>query len=92
MKQTLFILNDPPVRHRTQLQRASAGGARCCLGAGRGVIVAAQGVRSALPRSDRVVLIERAVEHVCPPSLLWLLVGKSQVPQISRYDRKNVGQ
>jgi sulfide:quinone oxidoreductase len=54
------------------------------LGAGLGGIVAAQALRRALPRSDRVVLVDRAAGHVFPPSLLWLLVGKRQTPQISR--------
>ncbi len=54
------------------------------LGAGLGGIVAAQRLRRALPRSDRVVLIDRAAQHLFPPSLPWLLVGKRQAPQISR--------
>jgi sulfide:quinone oxidoreductase len=53
------------------------------LGAGLGGIVAAQALRRALPRSDRVILVDRATEHVFPPSLLWRLVGKREALQIS---------
>ncbi len=62
------------------------------LGAGLGGIVAAQSLRRALPRTDRVVLIDRAAQHVFPPSLLWLLVGNRQAPQISRPLQQLSGQ
>ncbi len=54
------------------------------LGAGFGGIVTAQALRKTLPRDDRVVLVERAAEHVFAPSLIWLLVGQRDAPQISR--------
>jgi len=33
-------------------------------------------LRTLLPRSDRVIAIDRAERHVFPPSLLWLMVGE----------------
>ena len=54
------------------------------LGAGLGGMVAAQALRRLLPRSDRVVLVEREERHVFPPSLLWLMVGGRSAEAISR--------
>jgi sulfide:quinone oxidoreductase len=54
------------------------------LGAGFGGIVTAQALRRALPRDDRVVLVDRADRHVFAPSLLWMLVGRRSATQISR--------
>jgi sulfide:quinone oxidoreductase len=54
------------------------------LGAGFGGIATAQALRKALPRGDRVVLVDRAERHVFAPSLLWLLVGRRSAEQISR--------
>lgn len=54
------------------------------LGAGLGGMVAAQTLRRLLPRSDRVVLVERESRHVFPPSLLWLMVGQRSADAISR--------
>jgi len=54
------------------------------LGAGLGGTVAAQTLRRLLPRSDRVVLVEREALHVFPPSLLWLMVGQRSADAISR--------
>jgi sulfide:quinone oxidoreductase len=54
------------------------------LGAGLGGMVAAQTLRRLLPRSNRVVLVEREARHVFPPSLLWLMVGQRSADAISR--------
>lgn len=54
------------------------------LGGGIGGIVAARLMRKRLPRAHRVVLVEREMRHVFAPSLLWLMVGDRQEPQISR--------
>lgn len=54
------------------------------LGAGLGGLAAAHRLRRLLPRSERVVLVEREARHVFPPSLLWLMVGKRGAGDISR--------
>lgn len=54
------------------------------LGGGLGGISAAQALRKALPRDDRVVLVDRAEQHVYQASLPWVLTGSRGVPQISR--------
>jgi sulfide:quinone oxidoreductase len=54
------------------------------LGAGLGGISAAQALRKALPRDDRVVLVDRAEQHVYQASLPWVLAGSRGIPQISR--------
>lgn len=54
------------------------------LGAGLGGVVAAETLRRLLPKEDRVIVVERARQHIFPPSLLWLMVGKREPAQISR--------
>lgn len=54
------------------------------LGGGIGGIVAATTLRRLLPRTHRVVLVERESRHVFPPSLLWLMIGERRSGQISR--------
>jgi sulfide:quinone oxidoreductase len=54
------------------------------LGAGLGGLVAAEILRQRLPRSDRVIAVDRAAEHFFPPSLLWLLVGERSAGEFSR--------
>jgi sulfide:quinone oxidoreductase len=54
------------------------------LGAGVGGLAAAQALRRALPRDDRVVLVDRSDRHVFQSSLPWVLVGGRTVGQISR--------
>jgi sulfide:quinone oxidoreductase len=58
------------------------------LGGGVGGLVAAHRLRRALPRDDRVILIERERNHVFQPSLLWVAVGDRRPAQIQRpFDR-----
>lgn len=54
------------------------------LGAGVGGLVAAHRLRQHLPRTDRIVLIDREAQHVFQPSLLWLAVGERTPERISR--------
>lgn len=54
------------------------------LGAGLGGLVAAESLRKLLPKSDRVIAVDRAAEHFFPPSLLWLMVGERVPADFSR--------
>jgi sulfide:quinone oxidoreductase len=54
------------------------------LGGGVGGIVAATRLRASLPRTDRVVLVDRERQHLFQPSLLWLAVGQRHAGQIQR--------
>lgn len=54
------------------------------LGGGIGGVVAARELRKRLPRRHRIVLVDRAREHVFAPSLLWLMVGMRQAASIKR--------
>ena len=54
------------------------------LGGGIGGIVAATTLRRLLPTTHRIVLVERAPQHVFSPSLLWLMVGERRSRQITR--------
>ncbi|HMU62278.1 MAG TPA: FAD/NAD(P)-binding oxidoreductase [Gemmatimonadales bacterium] len=54
------------------------------LGGGIGGIVAATRLRALLPRSHRVILVERAPSFVFAPSLIWLLTGHRTAAQITR--------
>jgi sulfide:quinone oxidoreductase len=54
------------------------------LGGGVGGLVAANRLRARLPRSDRVVLIDREASHLFQPSLLWLATGDRTAEEIQR--------
>ena len=54
------------------------------LGGGVGGVVTARRLRRRLPRSHRVILVEREAQHVFSPSLLWLMTGDRSEKQISR--------
>lgn len=54
------------------------------LGGGVGGVVAASRLRKLLPRSQRIVLIDRVQQQVFQPSLLWVAVGKRQPDRIQR--------
>jgi sulfide:quinone oxidoreductase len=54
------------------------------LGGGAGGLVAANRLRSALPRKHRVVLVDRESHHLFQPSLLWLAVGDRKPERIQR--------
>ena len=63
-------------------------------GAGSGGIVAANRLRSLLPRHHRVILIDKASYHLFAPSLLWLMIGDRSPTRFSkplrRLERKGI--
>ena len=54
------------------------------LGGGVGGIATARALRRRLPRTHRIVLIDRERDHVFAPSLLWLMVGRRTAAAITR--------
>ncbi|MDX2120926.1 MAG: FAD-dependent oxidoreductase [Gemmatimonadota bacterium] len=54
------------------------------LGGGVGGVVAARRLRARLPRTDRVVLVDRSERHLFQPSLLWLATGTRRAERIQR--------
>jgi sulfide:quinone oxidoreductase len=54
------------------------------LGGGVGGIATARALRKRLPRTHRVVLVDREPNHVFAPSLLWLMVGQRKASAITR--------
>ena len=54
------------------------------LGGGVGGLVATNRLRQHLPRSHRIVLIDREAQHVFQPSLLWLAIGDRRPERIQR--------
>src|SRR3972149_5117912 len=60
------------------------------IGGGIGGIVAANRLRKALPRPDRVVLVEREEQHVFQPSLLWVMTGARDPRAVARPLRRMV--
>jgi sulfide:quinone oxidoreductase len=54
------------------------------LGGGVGGVAIAGALRRQLPRTSRIVLIDRAPQHVFAPSLLWLMVGRRTADAIRR--------
>jgi sulfide:quinone oxidoreductase len=87
---TLRIPNDPPCgtgRSDNALRLAAALAKRVTvliLGGGVGGIATARALRRRLPRAHRIVLIDRAAEHLFAPSLLWLMVGARSTAAIRR--------
>jgi sulfide:quinone oxidoreductase len=67
-------------------RRAAGTAARrtVVLGGGIGGLVAARELRQRLPSDHRVVLVDRAAEHVYQPSLLWQMVGERRQSQFTR--------
>jgi sulfide:quinone oxidoreductase len=54
------------------------------LGGGVGGVIAARELRRRLPRTHRIILIDREHEHLFAPSLLWLMVGLRDAASIRR--------
>jgi sulfide:quinone oxidoreductase len=54
------------------------------LGGGIGGVATARALRRRLPRTHRIVLVDREREHVFAPSLLWLMVGARTRQSIAR--------
>lgn len=54
------------------------------LGGGVGGLVAANTLRRSLPKTNRVILVEREPSFVFAPSFLWLLTGARTAAAISR--------
>jgi len=54
------------------------------LGGGIGGVVTATRLRKQLPRSHRIILIERETKYVFSPSLPWLMTGTRKRKDISR--------
>ncbi len=63
---------------------ANPGKTILILGGGVGGLVAANVLRGRLPRTHRVIVVDRESDFVFAPSLLWLLTGKRTVEKISR--------
>lgn len=61
-----------------------SAGCTVVLGGGVGGLVAARELRRRLPDDHRLVLVDRAAEHVYQPSLLWQMVGERRPSQFSR--------
>ena len=71
----------------TQTATRRVGGVAGCtvvLGGGTGGLVAARELRNRLPSDHRVVLVDRAANHLYQPSLLWQMVGERRLSQFSR--------
>jgi len=62
------------------------------LGGGVGGIATARALRRRLPRTHRIVLIDRERDHVFAPSLIWLMVGRRTPAAITRPLRDLVRQ
>lgn len=54
------------------------------LGGGVGGVVAATTLRKEIPRSHRVVLVDRQRSHLFAPSLLWMMTGARTAGQVTR--------
>lgn len=73
-----------PATAKPTARRVVSAGCTVVLGGGTGGLVAARQLRRRLPADHRVVLVDRAAEHVFQPSLLWQMVGKRRPSQFTR--------
>ena len=74
-----------PAATQTTTRRVGGGsGCTVVLGGGTGGLVAARELRNRLPSDHRVVLVDRAANHLYQPSLLWQMVGERRLSQFSR--------
>ena len=72
----------------TARRAVSGAGRTVVLGGGVGGLVTARELRRRLPADRRVVLVDRAAEHVFQSSLLWQMVGERRPNQFMRpFDR-----
>ena len=69
---------------RQGVRARSAAGCTVVLGGGTGGLVAARELRERLPSDHRVVLVDRAADHLYQPSLLWQMVGERRLSQFTR--------
>ncbi len=74
----------PSVAKPTARRPVGSAGCTVVLGGGTGGLVAARELRDRLPTSHRVVLVDRAAEHMYQPSLLWQMVGERRLSQFCR--------
>ena len=74
----------PTVAKTTARRAVGSAGCTVVLGGGTGGLVAARELRHRLPADHRVVLVDRAADHVYQPSLLWQMVGERRPSQFSR--------
>ncbi len=74
----------PALAKPTARRPVGSAGCTVVLGGGTGGLVAARELRRRLPTSHRVVLVDRAAEHMYQPSLLWQMVGERRLSQFSR--------
>jgi sulfide:quinone oxidoreductase len=73
----------PAAAARTTRSTARTG-RTVVLGGGVGGLVAAHELRRLLPSDERVVLVDRAADHVFQSSLLWHMVGERRAEQFTR--------
>ncbi len=74
----------PSLAKPTARRPVGSAGCTVVLGGGTGGLVAARELRHRLPTNHRVVLVDRAAEHMYQPSLLWQMVGERRLSQFSR--------
>ena len=74
----------PSVAKVSTRREIGSAGRTVVLGGGIGGLVAARELRRRLPADHRVVLVDRAAEHLYQPSLLWQMVGERRPSQFSR--------
>ena len=74
----------PTVAKAATRREVGSAGCTVVLGGGTGGLVAARQLRHRLPTDHRVVLVDRAADHVYQPSLLWQMVGERRPSQFTR--------
>jgi sulfide:quinone oxidoreductase len=74
----------PTAVKATDRRGVGSRGCTVVLGGGIGGLVTARELRHRLPAEHRVVLVDRAAEHVYQPSLLWQMVGERRPSQFTR--------
>jgi sulfide:quinone oxidoreductase len=75
---------EPAAPEQQRARPPRSAGCTVVLGGGIGGVVAARELREKMPDRHRVVLVDRAADHVYQPSLLWQIVGERQPRQFTR--------
>lgn len=84
----------PTVDKPTVRRAVASAGRTVVLGGGTGGLVAARELQRRVPAAHRIVLVDRAADHIYQPSLLWQMVGQRRSEQfrrpLGRLERKGV--
>src|SRR5579864_597487 len=88
------LYEEPNATKPSSGARAHSSGRTLILGGSTGGLVAARELQRRAPAGHKIVLVDRAADHVYQPSMLWQMVGLRRAEQfrrpLHRLERKGV--